>query len=256
MYLVILAMIPMFMALARFDPRLAIIASLALWAVAGTIGPNLPAELWVAGSGDRPWFFNPFAWQLVFFAGFALMAGWLPPPPVERTLVFGAAGFLVLTIPFAWHETIGASQFVRDWRRDWAALFEKTDLGPLRMIHFLALAYLAWAAAGEGGRRLRRDGPIGAVVRLFSRVGRQSLAVFAASMVAARLLGAGLDVFGRGPIATLLVNLAGFALIVGVAAMVEFFKAQPWKAVRHAPDASARPASDPTPGQSGAGTSP
>jgi hypothetical protein len=256
MYLVILALIPMVMALARIDPRLAVLASLALWAVAGNLGLNLPAELWGAQSGDRPWFFNPFAWQLVFFAGFALMARWLPPPPVERPLVFGAAGFLVLTIPFAWHETIDASQFVRDWRQDWAALIDKTDLGPLRVMHFFALAYLAWAAAGEGGRRLSRDGPIGAVVSLFSRVGRQSLAVFAASMVAARLLGAALDVLGRGPMATLLVNLAGFALIVGVAAVVEFFKGQPWRAVRQAPGAGDGLVSDPTQGGSGTRTAP
>jgi hypothetical protein len=220
------------------------------------VGLNLPAELWGPQSGNRPWFFNPFAWQLVFFAGFALMAGWLPPPRVDGPLVLGAAGFLVLTIPFAWHETISASQFVRDWRHDWAALIDKTDLGPLRVMHFLALAYLAWAAAGEGGQRLRRDGPIGAAVRLFSRVGRQSLAVFAASMVAARLLGVALDVFGRGPIATLLVNLCGFVLIVGVAAVVEFFKGQPWKAVRQAPGAGANPISDRMQGESGTTAAP
>ena len=31
----------------------------------------------------------------------------------------------------------------------------KTDQGPLRYIHFLATAYLAWAAVGPRGSRLR-----------------------------------------------------------------------------------------------------
>ena len=80
MYLVILALIPVTVALARVDPRLALLLCVALWAAAAA-GLNLPADLWSSKGSDRTWFFNPFAWQLVFFTGFALMAGWLPRPP-------------------------------------------------------------------------------------------------------------------------------------------------------------------------------
>ena len=228
MYLVILALIPVMMALARVDARLALVASLALWAAA-TAGLNLPAELWFTTASDRPWFFNPFAWQLVFFTGFALMAGWLPSPPVHRWLVWLAAGIVVLSVPFAWGKIIGQVEAIRDLRQAAAPLFDKTDFGILRYVHFLALAYLAWVAVGPRGARLQRGGWVEDVIALICRVGQQSLAVFAASMVLARVLGAVLDLAGGGALAALAVNLTGFALIIGVARLAAYFKSQPWK---------------------------
>jgi hypothetical protein len=231
MYLVILALIPVMMALARLDVRLALAASLGLWAVA-TAGLNFPAELWFSKPSDRPWFFNPFAWQLVFFTGFALMAGWLPSPPVRRWLVWTAVAVVALSVPFAWGKIIGQVEIIRELRAGAAPLFDKTDFGILRYVHFLALAYLAWVAVGPGGVRLQRGGALGEVIALICRVGQQSLAVFAASMVMARVLGAVLNLAGGGALAALLVNLMGFALIIGVARIAAYFKSQPWKTAR------------------------
>jgi hypothetical protein len=228
MYLVILALIPVMMALARVDARLALLASLALW-VAATAGLNLPAELWFTKPSVRPWFFNPFAWQLVFFTGFALMAGWLPAPPVHRGLVWLAAAIVVLSVPFAWSKIIGQVEALRDLRQAAAPLFDKTDFGVLRYVHFLALAYLAWVAVGPMGVRLQRGGWVGEVIALICRVGQQSLAVFAASMVMARVLGAVLNLSGGGALAALAINLTGLALIIGVARIAAYFKNQPWK---------------------------
>ena len=47
---------------------------------------GLPAEPW----SDRVWFFNPFGWQLVFFTGFALMAGLAWHHPSARDSTFRA----------------------------------------------------------------------------------------------------------------------------------------------------------------------
>ena len=228
MYLVILALVPAMMALARLDVRLALLLSVAIWAAA-TAGLNLPAELWFSRPSDRSWFFNPFAWQLVFFTGFALMSGWLPAPPVNRWLILLAIVIVLISVPFAWYKIISASEFVREWRREWTFLFTKTNFGILRYVHFLALAYLAWVAAGAGGARLKRGGLAGRVIAVISQVGQQSLAVFAASMVLARLLGALLDLAGGGALAALAINLLGFAAIIAVARIVAFFKAGPWK---------------------------
>jgi hypothetical protein len=243
MYLVILALIPVMMALVRIDVRLAILFSLTLW-VAATAGLNLPAELWFSKPSDRTWFFNPFAWQLVFFTGFALMAGWLPSPPVHRVLIWTAVAIVALSVPLAWHKIIGASNTVQVWRSEWAVLFDKSDFGILRFVHFMALAYLAWVCAGPNGARLRRGGRVDAVVALVMRVGQQSLAVFAASMVMARVLGAVLDLAGGGLLAALAVNLAGFAIITAVAKLAAFFKSKPWKAARAQP--AAAPVDQPT----------
>jgi hypothetical protein len=79
MYLVVLALMPVVVALAQIDRRLAAAGVLALWLGANLGGWALPAEPW----SDREWFFNPFGWQLVFFTGFAFMARWLPAPPAR-----------------------------------------------------------------------------------------------------------------------------------------------------------------------------
>ncbi len=238
MYLVILAMIPVIMALAQIDTRLPIAASALLWAYANATGLNLPAEWWFANGSMRGWFFNPFGWQLVFFTGFFLMQGWLPAPPVNRWLIAIAVAVLVISLPFAWYVTINASDLVRGWRTAHVPLFDKTPFGILRYVHFLALAYLAWIAVGPMGSRLSQGRIWPRIVGVISRVGQQSLAIFMTSMVSARLFGVVLDVAGRGPLVVLLVNLAGFALIIGVAGFVAYLKRQPWK-LRAQPKAAA-----------------
>jgi hypothetical protein len=234
MYLVILALIPVMIALSRVHAVLPMVVSLVLWLVADLGGINLPAEWWFSNGSTRVWFFNPFAWQLVFFTGFALMSGWLPAPPVNRWLVALAIAVLVLSVPFAWFKIINVSEAVRDWRGAWKPLFDKTNFGILRYAHFLALAYLAWIAVGPGGARLKHGVVWGKFVAIVSRVGTQSLAVFAASMVMARILGAFLDLTGRGFWPTLGINLLGFALIIGVAEVTALIKRQPWRDVARA----------------------
>ncbi len=229
MYLVILALIPPMIALARLHPVLPMLVSLAMWLLADFGGVNLPAEWWFANGSTRPWFFNPFAWQLVFLTGFALMSGWLPAPPVNRWLIALALAVVLLSVPFAWYKVINASEAVRAWRSEWSWLFDKTNFGILRYAHFLALAYLAWVAVGPGGIRLKTGVVWAGFVALVSRVGTQSLAVFAASMVMARVLGAFLDLTGRGFVPTLAINLLGFALILGVAELAALIKREPWR---------------------------
>ncbi|MGB8813936.1 MAG: OpgC domain-containing protein, partial [Paracoccaceae bacterium] len=164
---------------------------------------------------------------------------WLPAPPVRRSLVALALAVVIVSLPLAWYKSIGAIEAIRDWRRDYAVLINKSDFGILRYIHFLALAYLAWVFVGPGAA-LRRSGWQGQLITLISRVGQQSLAVFATSMVLARVFGAVLGRAGYGPVATLLVNLGGFATIIAVAWIAAFFKRRPWKSTR-APTEQVRP---------------
>ncbi|NUB43291.1 OpgC domain-containing protein [Fertoebacter nigrum] len=234
MYLVVLAMMPVVMALARVNLWLVagFIAVVWLGAQMGRLG--LPAEPWSA----REWFFNPFGWQLVFFTGFAFMRGWLPQPPVTRGLLLLAGVVVVATVPFAYFRLLNAVPELREAAKSISFLTQKSDFGLLRYVHFLALAYLAWAAAGFGGARLRPMGDTAGqrlfrqAVAVVEKVGQQSLAVFIFSMVAAQAMGALLDVTGRAMPLVLLVNLAGFAALVGVALLVGWFKSQPWKARR------------------------
>jgi len=101
--------------------------------------------------------------RLVFFPGFAFGMGWLPAPPVRRWLVIAAAAYLLLVLPFAWHKIHEGFYLPRDWaltgwireaRAATEPIWWKSWIGGLRYLHFIALAYLAWAAVGPGGRYL------------------------------------------------------------------------------------------------------
>jgi hypothetical protein len=241
MYLVLLAMVPVAMLLARVHVALPVLASVTLWAYGNAGALDLPAEYWFPAGSTRPWFFNPFCWQLLFFTGFGLMAGWLPVPPVRRGLVIIAALLVLATVPLAWGPVIGAFEVLRQWRQDWVFLYVKTDYGVLRYLHFLCLAYLAWVAVGPQGVRLQAA-RLAWIVRILTRIGQQSLAVFMVSVVLSRLLGVALDVTGRGVLATAAINLAGFALLFAAAEIARFFKSSPWRVATPLPPRPAVPA--------------
>ena len=224
MYLVILAMMPVVVLGGWRSPYLAAAFIGAVWLGANLGWLWLPAEPW----SEREWFFNPFGWQLVFFTGFAFMRGWIPVPPVNRALIAAALAIVVLTIPVAWYRIYTEVPMFMAWREALGPLIAKTDFGLFRYLHFLALAYLAWAAAGEHGRRLLGGGLWGRFVAVVQKVGQQSLAVFLTSMVLAQMAGAALDFAGRAPLTFALVNIAGFGVLIAIAYVTAWYKSQPW----------------------------
>ncbi|MEM1363842.1 MAG: OpgC domain-containing protein [Pseudomonadota bacterium] len=231
MYLVVLALMPVVMALSRIN-RWAVFAFVGIvWLAANFDLIWLPAEPWT----DREWFFNPFGWQLIFFTGFAFMMGWLPAPPVNRRLILIAIAVVILTIPLAYFRIYSQSELLMEARASIRFLWTKTDFGLFRYLHFLSLAYLAWAAVGPRGSRLlpKSNGPLAelwlVILGAILKVGQQSLAVFVFSMFLAQGHGALLDAIGRTTLNVWLVNLWGFFLLVVCAHTAAWFKSQPWR---------------------------
>jgi len=228
MYIVILSLIPAIMLASRFSVKAAFALSIGLWLAAQFDLLSLPAEPW----SDRKWFFNPFAWQLVFFTGFAFMRGWIPAPPVDRRLMALCVVILLVTVPFAYFRIHTNVEWIQTARDAIKPLWIKTEFGLFRYIHFLALAYLAWVAAGEHGKYLLGHGELwGRFVRVVQKVGQQSLAVFMASLVIAQAAGLLRDmVWGRGDwLPQVLSNLLGFVALIAVAYTVSWYKSQPWR---------------------------
>jgi hypothetical protein len=225
MYLVILAMVPVVVGLARLHKGLAAGAVLVAW-FAAQFGLDFVADPMTG----RPWFFNPFGWQVVFFTGFAFARGWLPPPPRDIRLVALAIALVVLAAPvscqhgFSCFAGWGSAPVLGDIHDALAPAIDKINMGPLRYVHFMATAYLAFVAVGVGGANLR-----GPVVEMFRRVGQQTLAVFLAGLVASQLMGILLDVIGRTVVTTAFANLLGCAMLVATAWIVAWFKAPPWR---------------------------
>ncbi|MEO1291712.1 MAG: OpgC domain-containing protein [Pseudomonadota bacterium] len=267
MYMVILALLPVVIFLSRWKgvsgtPWVAIAFCVGLWAAASQpwlvlntlfgLDPQIPvftalnlsaepAAVWPEDRPMRTWFFNPFAWQLIFFTGFAFAVGWLPrPSTTDRRLIVLAAAIALISMPLdpdgvpVWR-LMGAVEGLQPWVREnviapLGPLSSKSFFGLLRYVHFLALAYLVWVAAGEAGSRLPQSGIGGRIVTVVRRVGQQSLAVFIASLVIARLLGVVMSEWdGRNNLlVTIGVNLTGFALIIAVAYIARYYRNPPW----------------------------
>jgi hypothetical protein len=225
MYLVILGLVPVIMAAARMGIVAVGAVVGGLWVLAANGLLEFTAESW----SGRSWFFNPFSWQLLFFLGFALGRGWLVPPSYHPRRMAAAFAGIALGVPFScqygWSCFAGWGQvpWFGEVHQALFPLIDKTHLGVLRVVHFIAVAYVAYMLAGEGGHRLR-----GIFVAHVQRVGRQTLAVFLAGLVLAQALGVLLDVAGRSLATVTLVNLGGCALLMLVAAAAEWFKSSPW----------------------------
>lgn len=231
MYIAVLAMMPLVVALSRIHLALVAVLVIGLWLGANITGLDFPAE----PNSIRPWFFNPFGWQLVFFTGFAFMSGWLKAPPIDRRLVWLALAIVVISIPFAYFRVINVVPEIQAWRKANDVLINKTNFGILRYIHFLALAYLAVAVVGPKGARISA-GPANPtlasiwtrVLPVITTVGQQSLAVFVFSMFYAVLLTALFDYVGRNNFSMIWVNILGAVGIALVAYIAQWFKAKPW----------------------------
>lgn len=214
MYLVLLAMVPGMMLLARIAPYAPLAAMAALWLAVQSGGVNLPG-------GPAPgmvWFFNPFAWQLVFFTGFAFGMGWLRAPKPERGPLFWfCAAFLIASVPvnfWGFTDNVPALMAAHDF---FVPPNGKTDLVLPLYLHFLASAYVALVLVEPVRASLARIRPI-------VLIGQQALAAFMASVVLAWVGGMVLDAFGRGMAMTALVNLAGMAGILAVALIARGYR--------------------------------
>lgn len=242
MYIMILLMMPLIMGLSYIRIELVLVFMVVVWFMAQTnllmslglerMAISLPAST----DSDRPWFFNPFAWQLVFFTGFALVRGWIPTPPVNRVLVIVAT---VITLGFMTVSHVAIREWGFAWAQDWrvanSMFITKTDLGLFRYLHFIALAYLAYAIAGEGGKHLLVEGKTllsraaKTLIALLTKVGQQSLAVFMVSMILSIFFGFVLDQTGATTLAVTAGNLLGWAFLIGIAYTAAWFKSQPWR---------------------------
>jgi hypothetical protein len=171
LYIALLLMTPLLLALARRDDRLMLAASAGIYLAARAFSLNLPT--WPV---EGTWWFNPFAWQLIFaigiFAGRRLKRGGIVYDArlFAACLAVVAIGAVVRTDAFGYAS--GLWQHMRD-----VLDCGKTDLGFARLVHFLALAYVVYYSGLTGlMRRTRAFLPL----RL---IGRYGLPVFATGTV-------------------------------------------------------------------------
>jgi hypothetical protein len=219
-YIVVLAMVPVAMLLARINPLLVPVASLALYVATTALGFNLPAN----ADEQAQWYFNPLAWQLIFFTGFSLGRGWIVVPLDSKPLLWGSvlvlAIGLAISLPVVFTHVMWIDA-LRIWIADHS---DKTNLDLLQYAHFLASAYVSVVILK--GREAVLLGP---ALKPFVKCGQQALPVFLSGMVLSHIGGMVFDHRGTAVAPQLAVNGVSFALLFAVAYGVAWFKGTPWK---------------------------
>ncbi len=179
--------------------------STSLWLVANLLQLNLPSQLHPQG-----WVFNPFAWQLLIAIG-ALAAHFsrLKAIPSSRTMLALAAAYIAFAFLVAapWTQIAGL-EGARLVPRDFLGQMNKSYLSPWRLIHVMALGYLAMILLSPKSPWLSQ-----AWARGISRCGRHSLEIFCLGTVLAFTGWVILAEAGDGLVLQFLVNTAGIGIL-------------------------------------------
>ena len=219
LYIVLLAVFPVVLLLLRRGmwaallPALALYVAVQIWGFAPT---GYPA--------DQHWFFNPLAWQVLFVIGAALgftrAAG--RPHPLPPTRLPAAIAIVVLgaciTVALSWrlHGLWDAfpALFVRMiWPVD------KTNLGPLRLVNFLALAMVVTHFVRPETSFLHSRAAAFVTV-----CGRHSLQIFCLGILLSVLAHLVLSEVGRSAGLIAAANIVGIGLMIGTALVLDWYK--------------------------------
>lgn len=224
LYMFFLAGVPLMVLCARISPRLVIALSVALYVI-GTANRWNPVADPATG---RPWFFDPFAWQILFVIGYGFGARWFDIPRITVGRLVLAAAVLALGswLVFAMRWPLHAG-LLSDARDTLAVLARKTDLGVLRLLYFFAQAYVVVALL-----RLLPSFPDSRLARQVVLIGQHSLPVFVLGVMMSFIGGIVFDRLGVGLLPNLLVNGGGVALLWIWASGAAWFARQPWRQPR------------------------
>jgi hypothetical protein len=211
LYLALLAVFPLIYFGLRLNPGVALGVAAAIW-LAVNLDPNLNLPNWMNGGH---WFFNPFAWQLLFTIGAALAmlaAAHGGSLPRARWAVWLCAAYL----GFAFLQSASwADWHLPSLRPFDIAAPDKTQLAAVRILNILALAYPLLSSPGLRvlvGRRFFRP---------LEACGRHSLEVFAVGCICAlfgRLL---FRTYGAGLVTQVAINVIGLAMMCLVGLLLE-----------------------------------
>jgi hypothetical protein len=216
LYIVLLLTFPFILFGLRRFPKPVLLASALAYLAARIFDWNL------ATWPDGTWLFNPLAWQLLFVlgaaAGIAHGQPWmhrfrlLAIPIAALYLLF--ALFVVLT----WHFPL-LEAYLPDVVQAVLYPIDKTNLSPLRLLHFFALAYLVILAVPADSRLLGWK-----VLQPVIRCGQHPLEIFCLSIFlsfAGHML---LVELSATLAAQAGVSIAGIAVMIGVAYYLGWYR--------------------------------
>jgi hypothetical protein len=218
LYIVLLLLFPPTLFVLLRSPNVALGGSAIVYALAWRLDWNLPAY------PNGVWFFNPFAWQLLFvFGAWCALGGARRLAGVlrSRAILAVAIAYLVFAffITLTWRYE-GLDRFVPGWLTEWMYPIDKTNLDVLRFAHFLALAAVTV-------RFVPRDWPVLKSPLLWPAIvcGQHSLEIFCLGVF---LAFAGQFVIAEssgGPLLQTGISVLGIIVMIATANLVSWYKA-------------------------------
>ena len=217
LYIVLLLFFPPMLFLLLRQPAFALIGSAIVYVLTLHYDINLPAY------PNGVWYFNPFAWQLLFvfgawcaLGGAQRLAGFLRSPIVLGVavayLLFG------LDVTLTWH--FDALKFlVPNWLGQLIYPIDKTNLDVLRFAHFLALAAITVRFVPRDWTGLKWP-----IFQPAIRCGQHSLEIFCLGVFLAFAGQFIISEWSGGPLIQTAISLAGILIMVGTANLISWYR--------------------------------
>jgi hypothetical protein len=217
LYIVLLLLFPPALAMLLWQPAFALAASALLYVLTWNFDWNLPAY------PNGVWFFNPFAWQLLFvFGAWCALGGAKRLAPVlqSRAILAVAIAYLAFAfvITLTWYiEPLG--RLVPNWLSEWMYPIDKTNLDVLRFAHFLALAAVTV-------RFVPRDWPglKWPILQPAIRCGQHSLEIFCLGVFLAFAGQFVISEYSGGPLIQIAISITGILIMIGTANLISWYK--------------------------------
>jgi hypothetical protein len=216
-------------------PDLTLLASVIVYVAARHFGWNLPSY-----PGGH-WYFNPFAWQLLFvFGGWCALGGAQRSVALIKSramLIFGVAYLLFALFMTMAGRFPSLAELVPSWLDHAVNPISKTNLDPLRFVHFVILAILVVRILPRDWPALERPIFQPAIV-----CGQQSLEVFCFGVFLSFAAHFILVQISNAIWMQILVSIAGIALMTVLAYYRSWSKAMDKRPSKPVPEAAPRPA--------------
>lgn len=219
LYIVLMGLFPPVLWFMLRKPDLTMALSIVLWLAARHYGLNLTA--YPAGQ----WYFNPYAWQVLFVFGAwcamggARRSGAVINSPITLWLCLGYLAFALVMTMAGRFPTLGG--MFPGWLFSAFNPNDKTNLAPYRFLHFVVIVILVI-------RFVPKDWP-GLEWKVFDPLivcGQQSLAVFCVGVFLSFVGHFELSMSSGSLFAQIFVSIAGIAIMTTVAYYISWSKKQ------------------------------
>jgi hypothetical protein len=218
LYIVLMLFLPLILWLMKWRADVTLALSALLYAVTWHF------DLYLSAYPNGVWFFNPFAWQLLFvFGAWCALGGARRMSRILSSnvtlwicIAYLAFGFVVAMI---WNFPPQLGYLMPKWLENWMYPVNKTDLDVLRFAHFLALAAITV-------RFLPKDWPPLKSIWLRPLIlcGQHSLEIFCLGVFLAFAGHFVLAEVSGGAWMQLLVSVAGIMIMSGMAWVISWYK--------------------------------